>query len=94
MIADVRIFLYFFYQCMYSIHVYTGSETDVYEKEGQRKGGMSKRGGIYGFMLVLRKKSYVQIYFIKYVYNHHLITIDNYNLLQIICQCLSYSFHL
>lgn len=45
MIADVRIFLYFFYQCMYSIHVYTGSETDVYEKEGQRKGGMSKRGG-------------------------------------------------
>lgn len=56
MIADVRIFLYFFYQRMYSIHVYTGSETDVYEKEGQRKGGMSKRGGGYIWFYVGVKK--------------------------------------
>lgn len=41
---------------MYSIHVYTGNETDVYEKEGQRKGGMSKRGGGYIWFYVGAKK--------------------------------------
>lgn len=42
---------------MYSIHVYTGNETDVYEKEGQRKGGMSKRrGGGVWFYVCAKKK--------------------------------------